>query len=100
MLIGTQSTQRYIQKIHKLSKTFKLFDYNCDFGFFNENEYIGKNVKGRDVILYNNLVRTGLSIKKNVKNLKKMGARNIYCFGFHGLCTNDLFDDLIKSLPI
>lgn len=29
-----------------------------------------------------------------------MGARNIYCFGFHGLCTNDLFEDLIKSLPI
>ena len=96
MLVGNQSNKRYLQNIHKLSKTFKVFDYNCDYGVFNEGEYIGKNVSGRDVILYNNFIRTGLSLKRNVKSLKKMGARTIYCFGFHALCSNDLFDDLIK----
>lgn len=92
ILIGTESSRKYLRDIHRLSQSFKLFDYNCDYGVFNDDEYIGRSVKDRDVILYNNLVRTGISTKKQVKMLKKMGARNIYCYGFHGLCSNDLFD--------
>lgn len=57
-------------------------------------------MKNRDVVLYNSLVRTGNSIKREVKILKEKGARRIYCYGFHGLCSNDLFEDLINSLPI
>ena len=40
------------------------------------------------MILYKDLVRTGNSTKRQVKILKSMGARNIYCYGFHGLCSN------------
>ena len=98
--MGTEATKKYIPHIDRMSKTFKVFDYKCDYGFFSDAEYIGKDVTGRYVVLYNNLVRTGKSTKKQVKLLKKMGAKNIYCFGFHGLCSNDLFEDLIKSLPI
>lgn len=98
--MASQSTEHYMLNIHQLKDSFNLFGLNCELGSFNDFDYIGENVKGRDVVLYNNLVRTGLSTKNHVKALKKMGARRIYCFGFHGLCTNDLFEDLIKSLPI
>ena len=55
-------------------------------GLFNEGSYSGPDVKGRDVLLFNNLIRTGNSLRKNSKHLKKLGAKDIYCFGFHGLC--------------
>jgi phosphoribosylpyrophosphate synthetase len=35
-----------------------------------------------------------------VKQLKQMGARDIYYFGFHGMCVHDHFEKLVSSLPI
>lgn len=29
-----------------------------------------------------------------------MGARHIYVYGFHGLCKDETFEELIKYLPI
>ncbi len=69
-------------------------------GFFNHLEYIGENVAGRDVLLYNNLLRTGTTMTSQVKHLKSLGARDIYYFGFHGMCLHDHFEKLVSSLPI
>lgn len=69
-------------------------------GFYNNANYLGEEVKGRDVILYTNMIRTGKTIREQSIDLKKKGARNIYCFGFHGLCTNEQLEKLINELPI
>jgi phosphoribosylpyrophosphate synthetase len=46
------------------------------------------------------MIRTGKTIREQSQDLKRKGARNIYCFGFHGLCTNDQFEKLINELPV
>jgi phosphoribosylpyrophosphate synthetase len=57
-------------------------------GFYNDETYLGEDVKGRDVILFNNLIRSGKNFRFQSNDLKKKGAKNIYCFGFHGLCAS------------
>lgn len=84
--MGSSVRQNYIRNVARLKNSFKLFGFDCELGFFSDRVYIGESIKGKDVVLYNNLVRTGSSTKKHVKELKEMGARNIYVYGFHGLC--------------
>lgn len=37
---------------------------------------------------------------RQVKTLKDAGAKDIYYFGFHGMCLHDDFEKLVSSLPI
>lgn len=57
-------------------------------------------MNGKDVLLYNNLLRTGNTMITQVRKLKNLGARDIYYFGFHGMCVHDHFEKLVSSLPI
>lgn len=67
MIIGSQVTQNYLRNVSRLKNSFKLFGFDCEVGFFNDRDYIGEDVKGKDVLLYNNLVRTGNTTRKHVK---------------------------------
>ena len=69
-------------------------------GFYNQDDYIGEDFKGRDVILFTNLLRTGATVSKLSKSIKKKGARNIFCYGFHGSCTSDQLGKLMDDLPV
>lgn len=84
-------TQNYIRNVTRLKNSFQLFGFECDVGFFNDRDYIGEKIKGKDVLLFNNLVRTGNTTKKHVKLLREMGAKHIYVYGFHGLCKDETF---------
>lgn len=53
--------------------------------------YVGSDVKGKDILIYNNLLRTGNTMAQQTKLLKNLGARDIYYFGFHGMCLHDDF---------
>jgi phosphoribosylpyrophosphate synthetase len=57
-------------------------------------------VRGKNILLYNNLVRTGATMTRQSKILKNLGAGDIYYFGFHGMCIHDHFEKLVSSLPI
>lgn len=70
VLVGSSVRQNYIRNVARLKNSFKLFGFECELGFFSDSNYIGDSVKGKDVVLYNNLVRTGNSTKKHVKELK------------------------------
>lgn len=67
VIIGSQVTQNYLRNVSRLKNSFKLFGFDCEVGFFNDRDYIGEDVKGKDVLLYNNLVRTGNTTRKHVK---------------------------------
>lgn len=56
-----------MRNVTKLKRSLSLFDINSDMGFFNDGQYIGPSVKGRDILLFNNLVRTGNSLRQNTK---------------------------------
>jgi ubiquitin C-terminal hydrolase len=70
VIVGSSTTNNYLRNVSRLKNSFKLFGFDCDVGFFNDAEYIGENLKGKDVLLYNNLVRTGVTTKLHVKQLK------------------------------
>ena len=84
-----------MRNINKLKRSLSLFDIKSEMGVFNDGSYVGPDVKGRDILLFNNLIRSGNSLKNYSKELKKKGAGQIYCFAFHGLCQNDLIERLV-----
>ena len=100
VIVGARSNRLHIKSVTQLWKTFGLFNYRCGMGFYNNSNYLGEEVRGRDVILFTNMIRSGKTIREQSWDLKRKGARNIYCFGFHGLCTNEQLEKLISELPI
>lgn len=52
------------------------------------------------MVLYSNMIRSGNTVKNLSKALKKGGARNVYCYGFHAHCTNDQLVNIIDQYPI
>jgi phosphoribosylpyrophosphate synthetase len=100
VIIASRTNTTHFRYIDQLQKTFKLFGCKSGLGFFNKEDYIGANVEGKDVLVYNNLVRTGNLMTQQIKSLKELGARDIYYFGFHGMCIHDDFENLVSSLPL
>lgn len=88
VIVGARSNKNHLRAVTQLWKTFGLFDFHCGMGFYNKDLYIGEDVKDRDVIIFSNILRSGGTLIQQSKDLKQKGARNIYCYGFHGLCTN------------
>lgn len=67
--------------------------HNYDF------DYIGKAVKGRDILLIDNVIDTAQSITSVASKLDAMGARNIYMFAIHGVLSPGA-TELIDNSPI
>lgn len=100
VIVGARSNKNHLRAVTQLWKTFGFFDFHCGMGFYNKDLYIGDEVKNRDVIIFSNILRSGNTLLQQSKDLKKKGARNIYCYGFHGLCTHERLEHLINELPI
>jgi phosphoribosylpyrophosphate synthetase len=84
-----------------LKSTFQYFDLNCDLGFYySDDGYIGENIKGRDVILFDNIIRTGEKLEHRTNDLKAKGARSIYAFAIHGLTEAPELLKLVNKLPV
>ena len=52
------------------------------------------------MVLFSNLIRTGSTVSKISKEIKKKGARNIYCYGFHASIKSDQLSSLMEELPV
>ena len=100
VIVGARSNKNHLRQVTQLWKTFGLFDFHCGMGFYNQDLYIGDDVQNRDVILFTNILRTGYTLVQYARDLKQKGARNIYCYGFHGLCTDEKLNHLINELPV
>lgn len=64
VIVGARANRLHIRNVYQLYKTFKLFDFNCSLGFFNNANYIGDEVKDRDVGLFTNIMRTGETMRE------------------------------------
>lgn len=95
IIVGTRSNKNHMRAVAQLFNSFGLFDFHCSMGFYNHDVYIGDEVADRDVILFTNILRSGHTIKMQAKDLKRRGARNVYCYSFHGLCTDERLEHLI-----
>ena len=100
VIVGARSNRLHLKAVNQLYKTLGLFNFKCGMGFYNQNDYIGEDYKGRDVVLFTNMLRTGATVSKLSREIKKKGARNIYCYGFHGSCTSEQLVKLSDELPV
>lgn len=87
--------------IRALKETFQYFDQDCDLGFFySDTGYVGTTIKDRDVILFENIIRTGQKLRSRIRDLQEKGARNIYCFSAHCLLSAPEIDLFVKETGI
>ena len=63
------------------------------------HEYLGRNIRGKDVIVVDDMISSGDSILDVSLQLKEMGARRIFLFETFGLFCNglDIFDKAYKE---
>ncbi len=66
--------------------------------------YIGPSVKGKDVVLYDDMIDTGGSIISAIKMLTQKGARTVYACATHGIFSapneNESAEDNLKAAGI
>ncbi|MEX2591953.1 MAG: ribose-phosphate diphosphokinase [Anditalea sp.] len=58
---------------------------------------ISADVEGKDVVIYDDMVRTGGSLINAAKAYKEAGAKKIYAITTHGLFNNEAIDKIKKS---
>lgn len=91
---------------------------SCDVGVFNKrrdlsiivdgknpivaHEYMGKDVKGKDIIVVDDMIASGDSILEVVDELKKREANNVYVFSTFAFFTKGIekFDDAYNNKKI
>lgn len=58
ILIGTRPIPSISKRIRGLGEAFQLFDIDCGYGMYSSLEYVGEKIKDRDIVLFNNVVRS------------------------------------------
>ncbi len=63
------------------------------------HEYLGRDVKGKDIIVVDDMISSGESMFEVAKHLKEMGANRIFIFATFGLFCNGLakFDEMYEK---
>ena len=62
-----------------------------------EFDYIGRDVKGRDVLILDNIIDTGDTTLEASKCLNELGAKDIYMFGVHGILSDGAVEKINES---
>ena len=64
-----------------------------------KHEYIGKDVKDKDIIIVDDMIASGESMIDVARELKSRGARNIYMMSAYSLFTKgiEVFDKAYKE---
>lgn len=58
---------------------------------------ISADVEGKDIVIYDDMIRTGGSLINAAKAYKEAGAKNIYAITTHGLFNNNALDKIKNS---
>jgi ribose-phosphate pyrophosphokinase len=67
--------------------------------FNNFSVYIGDNVKGKDVLIIDDMIHSGTKLTETIKEVKQMGANEIFAYITHNLLTQQSFQN-IDNLPL
>lgn len=55
------------------------------------------DLKGKNVVIVDDIISTGHTILETAKELRKLGAKNIHCICVHGIFANDALGKLRKA---
>ncbi|WP_456370806.1 ribose-phosphate diphosphokinase [Geoglobus sp.] len=58
---------------------------------------IDADVRGRDVVIVDDIVATGATVVQSAKKLKGMGARRIFVVASHALLSKEVYASILKS---
>lgn len=87
------SVKRYLEELGQKNVDVGLLVSTAD----EKLQYVGNNVKERDVIVIDSMVDTGSTLIKAANYLHNLGARHIYGYGVHGVFAGEAHDDIEKS---
>ncbi len=99
------SNDRVFPQALKIKTAFQKAGHSVDVGILAkrqtasdmEFEYIGGELKGRDVLIIDSLIDTGDTALEASKCLNKLGANEIYMFAVHGVLTDGSIEKINKS---
>lgn len=87
---GVNRAKRFLKKLEELTGK------NCyDIGFMIKQrskpgeitsmKYVGANFEGRNVLIIDDIIDSGGTLIKCVQEIRKIGAKKVYCYATHGL---------------
>jgi len=92
-----------IEKVNKIKEKLEREGHRVEIGRLDSNEsevsYRGESLKGKDVILVDNVVDSGKPLYNISTYLDTLGANNIHMFATHGVI-NDETVEFIDHSPI
>jgi len=65
--------------------------------YYSDDIYLGCDVKDREIIVFDNIIRTGQKIRSRIRDLQSRGAKDIYCFAAHGLSPGDELNRIVDE---
>jgi len=104
-LILVCTNDRLFKQAAKIQKALQKTGRHVDLGILasqtgkadSQYNYIGKNIKGRDVLLIDNIIDTAKTTKKTSEYLNELGARDIYMFAVHGIFGDGAIERIDES---
>jgi len=57
----------------------------------------GENIKGKNIIIVDDIISTGHTMIETVREAKRHGAKNVYCLCVHGIFAEDAYKKLKKA---
>mmetsp|Transcript_5225 Transcript_5225/g.6949 ORF Transcript_5225/g.6949 Transcript_5225/m.6949 type:complete len:464 (-) Transcript_5225:149-1540(-) len=81
---------------HNQTKRGEAKEEDDDYVDANDMELVG-DVRGRDCVIFDDMVDSGKSITRCTKKLKQLGAKRVFAFATHGLFLSGAYDRIEKS---
>jgi ribose-phosphate pyrophosphokinase len=83
---GSKRAKAFLQKLKIKNPIAIIYKERSEPGKVEEMTLVGK-VKGKDVFIVDDIIDSGGTLCEAAKLLKENGAKNLYCYGTHGIFT-------------
>lgn len=104
-LVLVVTNDRLFNQAAKIQKALQKTGRKVDLGILasetgksdSKYNYIGKDLKDRDVLMIDNIIDTAKTTKKASDYISQLGARDIYMFAVHGILGDGAVDRIDES---
>jgi len=104
-LVLVCANDRLFPQAVKIQNAFRKSGHDVDIGCLAKKsgksqrkyDYIGKDVKGRDVLIIDNIIDTGDTTLEASNCLNDLGAKDVYMFGVHGILSGSAVEKINNS---
>ena len=83
---GARRAESFAKRLGSIHPIALIDKRRVNAGEIEEMRLVG-NVEGKDVIIVDDIIDSGGTLLEAAKKLKEHGAKNLYCYGTHGIFT-------------